>query len=283
MLGQVVSGVYGSRGRLHKGWFTFVSIAQQTWSVSPPLTRSSWSPPTLVPAAPTMGRTATSISRSSVFVVLPLRIFLAAGWMRAGVEKLIDPRWWNGVNLRVFLTAHHQLALPFFRPVMEHAIAPFAVPITFVVMATQIACGIAIAVGRPLRAALRWGLVLNVVFVLCGQVNPSAFYLIMEIGLLFAIAEGTIGRRPSVPSRITTVCAALSLMVGLGMLPFIRTMKPADVIADPAIMIAFLAFITAATLALRRAVAGSPTRSSTAARGLAQRLSSWATAQPASD
>ena len=37
---------------------------------------------------------------TAVVVLLPLRIFLAAGWLRAAAEKLIDPQWWNGNKLR---------------------------------------------------------------------------------------------------------------------------------------------------------------------------------------
>ena len=39
---------------------------------------------------------------STVGMLLPVRIFLAAGWLRAGAEKLIEPEWWHGTALRDF-------------------------------------------------------------------------------------------------------------------------------------------------------------------------------------
>src|SRR5262245_771339 len=41
---------------------------------------------------------------TAVVVLLPLRLFLAAGWLRASAEKLIDRQWWTGAKLRSFLT-----------------------------------------------------------------------------------------------------------------------------------------------------------------------------------
>ena len=189
---------------------------------------------------------------AAVVVLLPLRLFLAAGWMRAATEKLIDPEWWNGHKLHKFVTAQHSAALPFFRPALDHLIAPHAQAVAIVVVLTQLACGIAIAIGKPLRLALRWAVLLNVVFVLAGKVNPSAFYLVMEIVLLFAVADGTIGVRPTSPSRRTVGLAAISIASAFAMIPYIRTIEPAKVIEDPAMMLVFLGFIVAVTLMVRR-------------------------------
>ena len=189
----------------------------------------------------------------AVVVLLPLRLFLAAGWLRAGAEKVIEPQWWNGNKLRAFLTAQHDEALPFFRPIMDNLIAPGARTVAIVVVITQLAIGLAIAIGKPMRLALRWGFVLNVVFILAGKVNPSAFYLVMEIVLLFAVADGTIGVRPSRPSWRTIVAAGTSAALAIAVAPYIRTIEPATVIEDPAMMLVFLGFIISVTLVVRRA------------------------------
>ncbi len=188
----------------------------------------------------------------AVVVLLPLRLFLAAGWLRAGAEKLIDPQWWTGDKLRGFLETQHDEALPFFRPIMDHLIAPGARTVAIVVVVTQIAIGLAIAIGKPMRLALRWGFLLNVVFILAGKVNPSAFYLVMEIVLLFAIADGTIGVRPSTPSWRTIATAGTSAALAIAVAPYIRTIEPAKVIEDPAMMLVFLGFIISVTLIVRR-------------------------------
>ena len=188
----------------------------------------------------------------AVVVLLPLRLFLAAGWLRAGAEKVIDPQWWNGNKLRSFLTAQHNEALPFFRPVMENWIRPGAREVAIVVAVTQIAIGLAIAIGKPMRLALRWGFLLNVVFIMAGKVNPSCFYLVMELVLLFAIADGVIGVRPSSPSWRTVAIAGTSAGLAAAVAPYVRTIEPAKVIEDPAMMLVFLGFIITVTMLVRR-------------------------------
>ena len=192
------------------------------------------------------------IHHLAVVVLLPLRLFLAAGWLRAAAEKLIDPQWWNGNKLRAFITAQHSEALPFFRPVMENVIRPGATVVAIVVAVTQLAIGVAIAVGKPMRLALRWGFLLNVVFIMAGKVNPSCFYLVMEIVLLFAIADGVIGVRPSTPSWRSVAVASTSAAMAIAVAPYIRTIEPAKVIEDPAMMLVFLGFIITTTLMVRR-------------------------------
>lgn len=223
----------------------------------------------------------TTIPASHLLVLLPIRVFLAAGWLRAGIEKLIDAHWWNGDNLGAFLDQHRAAALPSFQPVMEHAIQPFAVVVTVVVMVTEIGCGIAIGVGRPLRAALRWTVLLNITFIACGSVNPSAFYLVMEMVLLVAVADGTIGTRPTLPTSRTYVLAAALLCVAGVLVTQVRTVEPADVITDPAVMLLFLALLQAATLVLRCLFAKAGSKSSKSDSVWQRRLAAWARARPA--
>jgi hypothetical protein len=230
--------------------------------------------------APSGHAVSTAIPASHLLVLLPIRVFLCVGWLRTGIEKLIDAHWWNGDTLRAFLDQHRAAALPPLRPVMEHAFQPLALVVAFVVMATEIGCGLAIGMGRPLRAALRWGLLLNTVFMLCGQVNPSAFYLVMEMVLLVAVADGTIGTRPTPPTHRTYVLAAALLVVAGALVAYVRTLEPAKVITDPAIMLVFLALLQAATLVLRCVFAKTATRSSKSSSVWTQRLTSWARARP---
>lgn len=215
---------------------------------------------------------------SAILVLLPLRLFLAAGWLRAAAEKAITSQWWNGNDLRTFLVDERASALPFFRPVMEHLIAPHAQVVAIAVVLGEVACGMALATGRFMRSALAVGVAMNVVFVLCGRVNPSAFYLVMEIALLFAIADGTIGCKARKPSSRTLWGAGGWVAVGLVFVPYIRTMEPADVIADPAIMLAFLSFMTAAGLMFRWAAASSPSNSRVVSL-FVRRADTWAHAR----
>lgn len=247
-----------------------------------PLTdpRARHCPPKTSFRAPALHAAVPSPSTSQFLVLVPIRVFLAIGWLRAGIEKLIAPKWWSGENLREFLDVHRTTAIAPFRPVMEHVFEPMALLVAFVVVATEIGCGIAIGTGTALRGALRWAVVLNVVFMLCGPVNPSAFYLVMEMVLLTAIADGTIGTRPTSPSNRTVTFACALLLTALLMTPYIRTIDPAKVIADPAIMLVFLAALQAVTLLLRFAMSRASWKEFRSTSVASQRLLEWMRARP---
>ncbi len=210
------------------------------------------------PSTATPNTSTTSPPRSprallspAVLLLFPVRLFLAAGWLRAAAEKAIEHQWWNGQALRNFLADHHDSALPFFRPVAEHVIGPQAVLVSALVLAIEVYCGVVLLIGRPMRSAIHLGILLNVVFIVAGQVNPSAFYLVMELALLFGVADGIIGMKPSRPSRLTLALGVVVTMAGCSMIPYIRSFQPAGLVADPAAMLAFIGVIGGATLALR--------------------------------
>jgi hypothetical protein len=170
--------------------------------------------------------------------------------MRAGVEKLITPEWWTGGVLHDFLREQHTDALPFFRPVMDHAIAPGAIPVSTAVVAMQIGCGLALASGRHLRPALICAVAMNVTFVLAGRVNPSAFYLVMEFVLIMAVAEGAVGTSRPWPARRVAISAVGLFGSALVLLPFVRTLKPSDVIEDPATVLVTVLVLSGIALSL---------------------------------
>ncbi|MFW2334398.1 MauE/DoxX family redox-associated membrane protein [Ilumatobacter sp.] len=176
-------------------------------------------------------------------LLLPLRLFLAAGWLRAGVEKVIDPNWWTGDVLGAFLVEQRPHMLPFFRAFSDAFVAPLALPTAWLVVEVQIAIGLCLLLNRWPRRALWAGVVLNVCFTLAGRVNPSAFYLVMELVLLIGLS------RP-VNMTIAWRRAMLWCVPAAAMLPFARTLVPAEVIDDPAMMLSFVCGLAAlATLA----------------------------------
>ncbi|MEO5724516.1 MAG: hypothetical protein ABIQ39_12330 [Ilumatobacteraceae bacterium] len=185
-------------------------------------------------------------------MLAPLRIFLAVGWLRAAAEKLVEPTWWNGSILRSFVAIQRHTALPFFRPLMTGVASPFAVVVAALVLATEIGVGVALIVGRRMRLALWTGTMLNVAFVLSGVVNPSAFYLVMEIVLLLGLTGGVISSAGRSRGRwATPVASGVLLCTGLAMTAYIRTLQPATVIADPAAMLSFLAIMMSGVLCAR--------------------------------
>ncbi len=173
-------------------------------------------------------------------ILVPLYLFLIAGWLRAGVEKVIDPSWWTGEYLVGFLDEQQPHMLPFFAPFADHVLEPLAPVVAWIVVWMQLAIPICLITNRYARPALWAGIVLNLCFTMAGRVNPSAFYLVMEVTLLFALS------RPIGP-KIALRRAALWLVPAALFAPFARTVHPADVIDDPALMLSFLSLVAAVT------------------------------------
>ena len=192
------------------------------------------------------------------------------GWLRASAEKVISLDWWRGVELRTYLDEQAGEALPFMVPVSEWVFAPLAVPIAAAMVLVQFMIGICFATAHNLRAALYAALTLNFTFLAMGSVTPSAFYLVMQLSLLVALRStrqspreqqlhhsphsshsphSPHGRRVRQPARssrwASTARIAVGLAVAAAMAPFISTLRPAEVIHDPALML-----ITVAVLAV---------------------------------
>ncbi|MEQ9162256.1 MAG: hypothetical protein RLN74_06080 [Ilumatobacter fluminis] len=177
-------------------------------------------------------------------LLLPLQLFLAAGWMRAGIEKVIEPDWWSGTALEAFLSAQDGQMLPLFVPFVDYVVAPWTVGVAWFVMIAQLAVAVCLGLGRFLRPALWTGVLLNVTFVMSGRVDPSAFYLVMEMALLFALARPT-------SRRFAMRRATLWSLAAAPFVPFVTTLHPAEVIHDPAMMMITLCWIAAITTIVR--------------------------------
>ena len=187
---------------------------------------------------------------SFAVVLVGLRLFLAVGWMRAAVEKVIDARWWNGLILDNFLRAQRPDALPFFRPIMDHLISPRLIVVSAVVVVAQIVCSLLILTGRWLRPALIVAVVMNLTFMLAGRVNPSAFYLVMEFTLLIAVADGVIGPTGRRSTRWLAARSVALIVAAVALTPFVETVDPSEVIVDPAIVLAVVLAIAGVVFGL---------------------------------
>jgi uncharacterized membrane protein YphA (DoxX/SURF4 family) len=206
-----------------------------TLTNQPPRAPTATVPANAVAAAPVATAAGTRLVAA---LLLPLRLFLAAGWLRAGVEKVIEPSWWTGEVLDGFLVEQERAMLPFFRWFSDLLIEPLAVPVAWLVVAMQLTIGVCLSLGRCPRRALWAGVALNLCFTMAGRVNPSAFYLVMELALLFGLS------RP-VSLTIAWRRATLWLVPALVVLPFARTIEPAEAIEDPALMLAFVSGLAA--------------------------------------
>ena len=185
---------------------------------------------------------------------LPMRVFLAAGWVRAVAEKVPDPDWWSGAVIRAFVEDQRDAALPLAGPIVDHGIVPAVAVVAVLVVLVEVATAVGFLTRRWFVPALRLGSSLNVAFVVMGRIDPSAFYLVMQLTLLLALSEGAVDGRVRRPTRRTMIASVALGAGGLAMLPFIQTLRPAEVVHDPAIMLAFLAALASGMGLLRWAL-----------------------------
>jgi uncharacterized membrane protein YphA (DoxX/SURF4 family) len=95
--------------------------------------------------------------KSEAAILLPLRLFIGIGWIRAGLEKLIDPGWPAGFALAQFF--HEQMAsgtvvFPFYQHLLRDVFVPHALGLSWLIMIGQLLTGIAIMTGTFTNLAL---------------------------------------------------------------------------------------------------------------------------------
>lgn len=167
--------------------------------------------------------------------VLLVELFIGLGWIRAAVEKVIDPSWWNGTVLSDFITSHTSLTLPWYRAFLDSAVEPYLLPISITVVLAQLFAGITLVAGRMVLTGLTVGMFLNLSFIAAGAVNPSIFYLVCQGALLLWIIQNA--KESGVARRSFRWVPTVSFLVVLVNLPLVSTLDPAGVIEDPAMIL----------------------------------------------
>ncbi len=168
-------------------------------------------------------------------------VFIGLGWLRAATSKVIDPSWWSGDHLTEFLAEHSNGTLGWYAPFVDVIVAPNAWLVALTVLILQVVIAASLLSGRARPVGLGFGIALNLHFVAAGAVNPSAFYLLAQGALLLWTIERWSARRTR--AVLPTVAASGLAVAGFNV-PFIRTLHPAEVIDDPAIMFATLGALT---------------------------------------
>ena len=139
--------------------------------------------------------------------LLPLRLFIGMGWLRASAEKIVDPDWLGGTVLAAFLEEKlvgDHVVFPFYRALITDLFLPNASALSWIMMIGQLLVGAAILLGLFTNAAILGGLFMNLNFILAGAPNPSAFYFVIQVALFIGGTGAIIGLDALLGRRIRT-------------------------------------------------------------------------------
>lgn len=185
--------------------------------------------------------------------LLLLRFFLAFGWLRAFLDKVGDAAWWNGSAVTDFLSGGAATGpMAGFGAVAEAVLVHIAMPLGWLVMLLELAIGIGLATGLRFDAALGAGIGLAAIFVAAGQINPGAFYLVIQLALLGSPAGRVYAFDPwDTPSatRWAPWAAGVAVLVAIWSLLTVDHLSTHSV-GDPAAVLGFLALFAVLTLGL---------------------------------
>ncbi len=200
--------------------------------------------------------------------LMPLRLFIGLGWLRAGAEKIVDQGWRDGASLAAFLNHHlssGDVSFPWYQSLVEQVFLPHAALLAVLIVLGQLLTGVAIAAGGLTNAALLGGLFMNLNFLLAGAPNPSAFYIVIQIALLLSNAGAIFGvdailartkHNPLLVAQPPGACqqlrgrrsmpalAAISMLTMVYALAHVRDWSPAGSVEDPAMIVAILALLS---------------------------------------
>lgn len=187
-------------------------------------------------------RVATSIQAAVLqegAYLVPLRLFIGLGWLRACAEKMADPGWKDGSTLAAFLherVATGTVAIPPYAWLIEHVFLPHAAALALVVLLGQLLAGAGILLGALTNAALLGGLFMNLNFLLAGEPNPSAFYIVIQAVLLLVNVGAVLGIDARLAARVRSPLLAAQP-------PGLRTLRPGH---RPTVAAAVMALVVAA-------------------------------------
>lgn len=146
----------------------------------------------------------SEIDKPNAYLV-PLRVFIGIGWLRAAAEKIIDPLWYDGTKLRSFLSEQagdDLIVFPQYEWFVETLVEPNAAVVAWVVLAGQLLAGLAILTGTFTNLGLLGGLIMNANFLLAGAIDPSAFYIVIQTVLFVSNTGAVLGVDSVLSSRV---------------------------------------------------------------------------------
>ncbi len=201
--------------------------------------------------------------------LLPLRLFLGLGWARTGVVKLLEPGWFSGEALTEILNGQitsNEVYFPFYEALINSVFIPNIVALSWIIFIGEMLVGFALVTGTFTNAALLGGLFMNLNFVLAGWVNPSAFYIVIQVVLFAGGAGSILGIDQLLSKRVKSVfltsqrrlqlslieqrtfllLTGVFLLLGVSCLPYARDYGPNSV-DDPAMLLFITLTLTGIT------------------------------------
>ena len=133
------------------------------------------------------------ILKNTAFL-LPLRLFIGLGWIRAGTEKIISEKWISGEMLNNYFIvqlSNGSIQIPLYTQCIEQFFIPNLQTLSWIIIIGQLLAGVSIFFGIFCNIGLLGGLFMNLNFILAGSINPSAFYMIIQ-SVLFTANTGAI-------------------------------------------------------------------------------------------
>jgi|JYMV01.1.fsa_nt_gi thiosulfate dehydrogenase [quinone] large subunit len=121
--------------------------------------------------------------------LVPLRIFLGMGWLRAFSEKISDTGWTDGgEKLSMILNQKIEsgLSFDFYIEFLNIFVIPNVDYWAFLIIIGQFLCGISLMLGIFTNIGLIAAIFMNFNFIFIGSVNPSVFYIIVQLILLLS-------------------------------------------------------------------------------------------------
>jgi len=184
--------------------------------------------------------------------IVLVETFIGLGWIRAATEKVIAREWWDETVIRTFVAEHEELTLPWYQPLLDHVLLPGALVLVVLIPAGQLLAGLSILTAHRMNIGIFIGMTMNLNFIIIGAVNPSIFYLMLQAVLALWLFEN----RPITNLVVGYLrwIVGLAFVLAIASAPFIRSIDPAQVVEDPAmILVTYGASIIAAgSIALMR-------------------------------
>ncbi len=170
--------------------------------------------------------------------VLFIRLFIGIGWLRAVVEKLIEPAWRDGTEIVAFVEGYSVWTLGWYRPIVDNLVVPNIRAVLFFLIASQIFAAVTLLSGRLLAFGIGVGIFMNLNFLVAGSVDPNVFYLLAQGAIAFWLVESG----PATKWRLRSLSMVAIVIYALTMISIhsITTLHPTRVIIDPAMMFVFL-------------------------------------------